>query len=131
MLTTKPIDDSKLTFRYSGASEHYEYDRATEKRASEQTRDPDTGMPVWKVRCVAVHQKASEHGEITVTVPNSIPPAAEFDSPISFTNLMVKDWAINGNQGQTWQADSFLATEPTYASTTSSTKSKKETASAA
>lgn len=112
MLSTKPIDATKLTFRYSGAAEHYEYNRDTEKRASDQTRDPDTGQPLWKVRCVAVYKTGGEHGEISVTVPHSEPPAAEFDSEIAFTDLTVKDWAMNGNQGQTWHASSFAAAVP-------------------
>lgn len=33
----------------------------------------------------------------SVTVPHPEPPAAEFDSEISFTEMTVKDWAINGN----------------------------------
>ncbi|MFV0522983.1 MAG: hypothetical protein ACK5RL_00570 [Acidimicrobiales bacterium] len=113
MLSTKPIDTNQLTFRYSGAAEHYEYDRATERRATEQTRDEDTGYPLWKVRCVAVYRTGGEHGEITVTVPHSEPPAAEFDSEIAFTGLTVKDWSINGNQGQTWHAASFKSARPT------------------
>lgn len=109
MLSTKPIDTTQLTFRYSGTAEHYEYDRATERRASDQTRHEDTGYPLWKVRCVAVYRNAGEHGEITVTVPNAEPPVAEFDTEIRFTGLTVKDWAINGNQGQSWTAESFQA----------------------
>ena len=70
MLSTKPIDTRNLTFRYSGTAEHYEYDRETEKRMTTQTRDQNTGYPVWKVRCVAVYRAAGEHGEITVTVPH-------------------------------------------------------------
>ena len=115
MLSTKPIDTTNLTFRYSGTSEHYEYDRDTEKRAKDQTRDPNTGFPLWKVRCVAVYRAAGEHGEITVTVPHPAPPTAEFDSEISFTAITVKDWAINGNQGQTWHAETFQAVKPTSA----------------
>ena len=115
MLSTKPIDASQLTFRYSGATEHYEFIRETEKRATEQTRDPDTGQLLWKVRCVAVYRTAGEHGEITVTVPSSMPPTAEFDSEIIFSELTVKDWAMNGNQGQTWNAASFAAAAPTTA----------------
>ena len=113
MLSTKPIDATQLTFRYSGSAEHYEYDRDTEKRLKDQTRDEDTGMPVWKIRCVAVFKAAGEHGEITVTVPHPEPPAAAFDSEISFTEMTVKDWSINGNQGQTWHAASFHPAKPT------------------
>ena len=123
MLSTKPIDASQLTFRYSGAAEHYEYNRDTEKRASEQTRDEDTGQPLWKVRCVAVYKTKGEHGEITVTVPASEPPAAEFDSEIMFSGLTVKDWAMNGNQGQTWHAATFTAASPT--APLSTTKQRK------
>jgi hypothetical protein len=113
VLSTKPIDANQLTFRYSGAAEHYEYDRDTQKRAAEQTRNEDTGHPLWKIRCVAVNRAAGEHGEITVTVPHPEPPAAEFDSEISFTDMTVKDWSINGNQGQTWHATSFHPAKPT------------------
>ncbi len=113
MLSTKPIDASQLTFRYSGTAEHYEYDRDTQKRNSEQTRHPDTGLPLWKVRCVAVYRKGGEHGEITVTVPSVEAPTAEFDSEIMYSELTVKDWAINGNQGQTWHAETFTALSPT------------------
>ena len=56
MLSTKPIDASQLTFRYSGTGEHYEYDRDTEKLAKDQTRHKDTGYLLWKVRCVAVYR---------------------------------------------------------------------------
>ncbi|MGF1600315.1 MAG: hypothetical protein ACFCVK_26020 [Acidimicrobiales bacterium] len=109
MLSTKPIDASQLTFRYSGTAEHYEYDRETEKRAKDQTRHLDTGYPLWKVRCVAVYRAGGEHGEITVTVPSKEAPVADFDAEIMFSSLVVKDLAINGNQGQTWQAQSFAA----------------------
>ena len=109
MLSTKPIDASQLTFRYSGTAEHYEYDRDSGNRAKDQTRHPDTGYPLWKVRCVAVYRQAGEHGEITVTVGSKEPPVAEFDAEIMFSGLVVKDWAINGNQGQTWHAETFAA----------------------
>ena len=116
MLSTKPIDASQLTFRYSGTAE---YDRASGNRAKDQTRHPDTGYPLWKVRCVAVYRAAGEHGEITVTVGSKEPPVAEFDAEIMFSGLVVKDWAINGNQGQTWHAETFAAldTMPTRAQT--------------
>lgn len=109
MLSTKPIDASQLTFRYSGTAQHFAYDRDTEKRAKDQSRHPDTGMPMWKVRCVAVYRLAGEHGEITVTVPSKEPPTTDFDAEIMFSGLVVKDWTMNGNQGQTWQAESFTA----------------------
>ena len=129
MLTTKPIDASQLTFRYSGAAEHFEYDRETEKRAKVQTRHEETGFPLWKVRCVAVYRKGGEHGEITVTVPNGEIPAAEFDSEIMFSDLTVKDWSMNGNQGQTWHAETFTSVAPTMPP--SATRPKKaETANA-
>jgi hypothetical protein len=123
VLSTKPIDASELTFRYSGTAEHFEYDRDTEKRAKEQTRDEDTGYPLWKIRCVAVYKQVGEHGEITVTVPHPEPPAAEFDSEIDFTSMTVKDWSMNGNQGQTWHASSFRAAKPTTPPSTSSATS--------
>lgn len=123
MLSTKPIDASQLTFRYSGANEHFNYNRETEKREEHQTRDPDTGQPMWKVRCVAVYRTGGEHGEITVTVPSLEPPTAEFDSEVMFSGLTVKDWAMNGNQGQTWHAASFVAVAPTTQPST--TKSRK------
>ena len=129
MLTTKPIDASQLTFRYSGAAEHYEYDRETEKRSKVQTRHDLTGYPLWKVRCVAVYRKGGEHGEITVTVPNVEVPAAEFDTEIMFSDLTVKDWSMNGNQGQTWHAETFTSVAPTVAPSTSRAK-KSETADA-
>lgn len=113
MLSTKPIDASQLTFRYSGAAEHYEFLRDADKRATDQTRDPDTGHLLWKVRCVAVYRAGNEHGEITVTVPAPEPPTAEFDTEIVFSGLTVKDWAMNGNQGQTWHAATFAAASPT------------------
>ncbi len=128
MLSSKPIDASKLKFRYSGATEHYEYDRATEKRAEHQTRDENTGMPVWKVRCVAIYQNAGEHGEITVSVPHPVPPTAEFDSFITFTNPTVKDWSMNGNQGQTWHAEAFEAEAATAPPSTNRTKKPEPTA---
>ncbi|MGB5758261.1 MAG: hypothetical protein WBM50_15200 [Acidimicrobiales bacterium] len=132
MLSTKPIDPTQLTFRYSGAAEHYEYDRDTQKRTAEQTRDDDTGYLLWKVRCVAVYREAGEHGEITVTVPHPQPPAAEFDSEIAFTGMTVKDWSMNGNQGQTWHAQSFQATRPSAppSSAGNGTGSKKTAAAA-
>jgi len=130
MLSTKPIDANQLTFRYSGTGEHYEYDRDTEKRAKEQTRDEDTGYPLWKVRCVAVFKQAGEHGEITVTVPHPAPPAAEFDSEISFTEMTVKDWSMNGNQGQTWHAGTFQAAKPTAPPSTGNGPAAKKTVAA-
>lgn len=128
MLSTKPIDSAELTFRYSGAAEHYGYNRETEKREEHQTRDPETGLPMWKVRCVAVYKSQGEHGEISVTVPSIEPPTAEFDSEIMFSGLTVKDWAMNGNQGQTWHAATFTAISATSAPSTKSKRS--ETASA-
>lgn len=122
MLNTKPIDGSKLAFRYSGASEHYEYDRETNQRAKVQTRHEETGFQLWKVRCVAVYRAGGEHGEITVTVPANEPPVAEFDTEIMFSGLVVKDWAINGNQGQTWQAETFTAITPSAPPSTTRTK---------
>jgi hypothetical protein len=109
MLSTKPIDAGQLAFRYSGTGEHYEYDRDTEKRAKDQTRHTDTGYLLWKVRCVAVYRAGGEHGEITVTVPSKEVPTADFDAEIMFSGLVVKDWSINGTQGQTWHAESFAA----------------------
>ncbi|MEM9655579.1 MAG: hypothetical protein AAGA65_26065 [Actinomycetota bacterium] len=112
MLSTKPVDTRNLTFRYSGTAEHYEYDRETEKRATTQTRDKNTGYPVWKIRCVAVYRAAGEHGEISVTVPHPEPPTAEFDTEISFTDMTVKDWVMNNQSGQTWHAETFTAAHP-------------------
>jgi hypothetical protein len=131
MLSTKPIDASKLTFRYSGAAEHYEYNRDTEKRASEQTRDEDTGQPLWKVRCVAVYKTQGEHGEITVTVPHPEPPAAEFEPEIVFTDMTVKDWAMNGNQGQTWHAGTLGSVAPTAPPSTAKARKPAEVNAAA
>jgi hypothetical protein len=113
MLSTKPIDSNALTFRYSGAAKHYEFDRDTEKRSKDQT--VVDGLPVWKVRCVAVYRAAGEHGEITVTVAHPVEPTAEFDTEISFTGMTVKDWHMNGNSGQTWHAETFQAAAPTVA----------------
>ncbi len=134
--TNKPIDANQLTFRYSGTGEHYEYDRDTEKRADTQTIDVDengvgSGMPLWKVRCVAVYKAGGEHGEITVTVPHPTPPAAEFDSEITFTDVTVKDWSMNGKDGQTWRAATFNAAQPTAPpSAGNGTAGKKATAGA-
>jgi hypothetical protein len=134
VLSTKPIDASKLTFRYSGTAKHYTYDRDSEKRATDQTIDVDengegTGMPLWKVRCVAVYRKGGEHGEITVTVPADQAPTAEFDSEIVFSELTVKDWTMNGTQGQTWHADSFTATSPSLPPSATRATKKPEPAS--
>jgi len=136
VLSTKPIDTTQLTFRYSGAAKHYEYDRDTEKRATDQTIDVDengvgTGLPLWKVRCVAVYKAGGEHGEITVTLPHPESPAAEFDSEITFTAMTVKDWSMNGNQGQTWHAGTFQAAKPTAppsSTATNGSSAKKATA---
>ncbi len=125
MLSTKPIDGSQLTFRYSGTAQHFAYDRDAEKRAKDQSRNPDTGLPLWKVRCVAVYRLAGEHGEITVTVPSKEPPTAEFDAEIMFAGLVVKDWTMNGNQGQTWQAESFTSLNPTAPPSSTATGAKK------
>lgn len=129
MLSTKPIDASQLTFRYSGTGEHYEYDRESGNRAKDQTRNSDTGYLLWKVRCVAVYRAAGEHGEITVTVPAKDIPTADFDAEIMFSGLVVKDWAINGNQGQTWHAESFAALDamPSRAASSASSGTKKAT----
>ncbi len=113
MLNTKPIDTRHLKFRYSGTAEHYTYDRDTNTRIPGQTRDEATGCPLWKVRCVVSYKAAMEHGEITVVVPHPEPPTAEFESEVNFTDVTVKDWAINGNQGQTWHAETFTTDAPT------------------
>lgn len=115
MLNTKPIDTRQLRFMYSGSTEHYEYNRDTGKRSEEQTRDDDTGYPIWKIRCVVAYRAAMEHGEITVVVPHPDPPAAEFESEVQFTEMTVKDWSMDGRQGQTWHAESFMAAAPTVA----------------
>lgn len=78
------------------------------------------------MRCVAVYRAGGEHGEITVTVPATDIPTADF----MFSGLVVKDWSINGNQGQTWHAESFAALDamPSRASTPASAGAKKAAA---
>ena len=127
MLNTKPINPDHLRFRYSGAAKHYEFNRETEKRSKEQTTLED-GTPVWKVRCVAVYPAVAEHGEITVTVAHPNEPTAEFDSPIHFTEMTVKDWHMNGNSGQTWHAETFTADAPTVKPSTARAKNTEQTA---
>ena len=108
-LATKPIDATQLTFRFSGCAEHFTWENG--KRADAQTRDPDTGFPVWKVRANVTFPEAEEHGVVTITVAAKDNPAeaATFDGEISFDGLTERTWvnSDNANSGQTWAAKSI------------------------
>ena len=110
-LQNMPIDTTNLTFRYSGAAEHFAWDDGV--RAKEQSRDEDTGLPLFKVRCVVSYRAKEEAGEISVMVPCTEPPTAEFESHVMFTDMHVKPWTMNGSSGQSWTASSFAAIAPT------------------
>ena len=105
-LATKPIDATQLTFRYSGCAEHFSWENG--KRAEAQTRDPDTGFPVWKVKANVTFAEAEEHGVVTVTVASKDNPAetATFDGEIAFEGITERTWvnSDNANSGQTWTA---------------------------
>ena len=124
-----PIDTTNLTFRYSGASEHYAWDDG--ERAKDQSRDEDTGLPLYKVRCVVSYRLKEEAGEISVVVPCAEPPAAEFESHVMFTEMHVKSWNMNGSSGQSWTAASFAAVAPTAPPSTSSSSRRKTSEGAA
>jgi hypothetical protein len=124
-LQTLPIDATNLTFRYSGAAEHFTWDDG--ERAKEQSRDEDTGLPLFKVRCVVSYRAKEEAGEISVVVPCSEPPAAEFESHVMFTDLHVKPWSMNGSSGQSWAAASFTALSPTTPPSSTGSSGRKKT----
>ena len=128
-LQNMPIDTTNLTFRYSGATEHFQWDDG--ERAKEQSRDENTGLPLYKVRCVVSYRAKEEAGEISVLVPCSEPPAAEFESHVMFTDMHVKPWSMNGSNGQSWAAASFAALSPTTPPSSSTSRSKKSEAAAA
>ncbi len=121
-LQTMPIDATNLTFRYSGAAEHYAWDDG--ERAKDQSRDEDTGLPLYKVRCVVSYRLKEEAGEISVVVPCAEPPAAEFESHVMFTEMHVKSWNMNGSSGQSWTAASFAAVAPTAPPSSASSRRK-------
>jgi len=128
-LQTMPIDATNLTFRYSGAAEHFTWDDG--ERAKEQSRDENTGQLLYKGRCVVSYRAREEAGEVSFIVPCSEPPAAEFESHVMFTELHVKPWAMNGSSGQSWTASSFAALSPTMPpSSASSSRKKSEDAAA-
>jgi hypothetical protein len=104
-----PIDTARLEFRYHGASEYYEFDRATEKRASEQARDADTGYPIYTVRCQVLYRGQRQAGMIAIRVPLADPPAddVEFEAPVAFGMVDTRTWNMEGRDGQTWTAGSM------------------------
>lgn len=124
-LQTMPIDPSNLTFRYSGAAEHFTWDDG--ERAKEQSRDENTGQLLYKVRCVVSYRAKEEAGEVAVIVPCTEPPTAEFESHVMFTELHVKPWAMNGSSGQSWTAASFSALSPTLPPSTAPAPARKKT----
>ncbi len=124
-----PIDATNLTFRYSGAAEHFTWDDG--ERAKEQSRDENTGQLLYKVRCVVSYRQREEAGEVSVIVPCSEPPTAEFESHVMFTELHVKPWAMNGSSGQSWTASSFSALAPTMPPSSSASSTRKKTEDAA
>lgn len=125
-LATKPIDARELTFKYSGCSEHFTWENG--KRAEAQTRDPDTGFLMWKIKTNVVFADAEEHGVVTVTVPSRDNPAetAQFDTEIAFDGLRERTWvnSDNANSGQTWTARTVI-TEPKAAPATPPATAKK------
>lgn len=104
------INQDRLKFRYVSAVEHYEYDNGV--RSETQTRDPDTGHPLWKVRATIVDPTAGAATAATITIPATQPPEAEIDSEITFDGLTVRFWVMNGNLGQSFTATAMKPAAP-------------------
>lgn len=100
------IDTTGMKFRFVSSTSHHEY--RNEARVEDQTRDPDTGFPLWKVRVSIVDPKAETATTGTVTVPSAEQPVAEFDSEIDFENLTVRFWVMNQNLGQSFTASKVI-----------------------
>ncbi|MEM7342392.1 MAG: hypothetical protein AAF467_27380 [Actinomycetota bacterium] len=109
-MRTIPVDTNALEFRWAGATAHHNYEDG--EKVANQTVTTN-GERVWKIRCVVVNRAAEEFGDITVVVPHGGEPAGQFESPITFTGLQVKPWAIDGRgSGQSWTAESFTLDAP-------------------
>jgi len=109
-----PVEHSSWRFHFQEATKHFEYDRARNERAAEQTKDIDTetgegtGLPLWKVRCLVVDPVLRQGGEANVVVPSATEPMAPFEGQVIFGGLRIKPWAMNnGSSGQSWFADTF------------------------
>ncbi len=108
-LQTMPIDTTSLEFRYHGASEYRAFNKETEKKDKEQARCPDTGYPIFSVRCQVLFREERESGLITVRVPLPEAPSEdlEFEHPVTFGKVTSKSWNMEGRDGQTWTAASM------------------------
>ncbi len=117
---------SQLTFRFSGCVEHFTWENG--KRSDAQTRDIDTGFPVWKIKTNVTFPEALEHGVVTITVATKVNPAesAQFDGEIDFEGLTERTWvnSDNANSGQTWTAKS-VNTKPSVSSASPPATAKK------
>ncbi len=120
-LRTKPIDGSRLKFRYGGCTEHHEWNNGI--RAEFQTIEETTKLPVWKVTASVVFADAEQIGAVVITVPSRDNPAetAVLDEAIEFGGLTEETWVNNGNSGQRWAASS-INTKPSARATTSASK---------
>lgn len=106
-LRTKPIDGTRLKFRYGGCTEHHEWVNGV--RSDGQTFDEATKLLMWKVTASVVFADAQQIGAVVITVPAKDNPAetALLDEPIEFGGLMEETWVNNGNSGQRWTAQSI------------------------
>ena len=113
-LQLMPVDTNRLEFRYHGASEYREFDRETEKRADQQARHPDTGYPIFTVRCQVLYRDQRQAGMITIRVPLAEPPGegVEFEAPVAFGGVDARTWNMDGRDGQTWTADTMAFCAP-------------------
>ena len=105
------INQDQLRFRFISAVEHYEYQNGA--RSEMQTRDPDTGHLLWKVRATIVDPTAGAATAATVTIPAIEMPEAEIDSEVIFDGLTVRFWVMNGTLGQSFTATGMKPANPT------------------
>lgn len=126
-LQTKPIDTSVLEFRFNGASEYKAFNQTTRKKEEHQAIDDDSRLPIYSIRCQVVYREMEESGIITVRVPLAIKPDLGFEDLVQFEGAHSKDWAMEGNQGQTWTAKSMTvaSSAPPVAPSSSGTSRKK------
>ena len=131
-LQIMPVDTTKLEFRYHGATAFHEYDRDTNKRSTDQARDPNTGYPIFTVRCQVLYRTERQAGMIAVRVPLSEPPSEdlEFEHPVSFSDVTAKSWNMDGRDGQTWTAAAMSVAGAQAAPPAPPTETRKAKASA-
>ena len=104
------INQNQLRFRFISATEHYEYQNGV--RSEVQTRDPDTGYLLWKVRATIVDPTAGAATAATVTLAATEMPEAEIDSEVVFDGLTVRFWVMNGTLGQSFTATNMKPATP-------------------